>query len=457
MLLEADWVLPIAGPPLANGGVVIEGGRILEVGPAAELREGRPAEQTRAFPGCVLMPGLVNAHSHLEYSAFQHFSKSRGFGEWMLRLIRARRRLTPEDYAVSALWGAFDCARAGTTCIADTSFEGWTSARAAREAGLRARIYLEVFGLDDAKLPRVIEQLDGRLAGLREECSSVMEPGISPHAPYTVSWRLYRELARFGKREGYRLATHVAESEAEVELLRDGTGPIALAHKAAKLWTGVRWQPPGVSPVAHLASAGALSPDTLAVHAIQVDGADIEVLAQTGAPVVHCPRSNILLQCGRAPVVRMREAGVLVALGTDSLASNDSLDMFAEMRAAIQLSREPEADGSSTEPLTPGDVLRMSTIDSARALGLQTEIGTLEAGKAADIIAVRLPDAVRAGVSASTDDGLDLEARVVSADAMDVDMTMVCGEMIFDLQSGLAHKPPDLPGHFAVVRMKLGL
>jgi 5-methylthioadenosine/S-adenosylhomocysteine deaminase len=375
----------------------------------------------------------------------------------MLRLIRARRRLTPEDYAVSALWGAFDCARAGMTCIADTSFEGWTSARAAREAGLRARIYLEVFGLDDAKLPQVMERLEDRLAGLREECSSVMEPGISPHAPYTVSWRLYRELARFGKREGYRLATHVAESEAEVELLKEGTGPIALAHKAAKLWTGVRWQPPGVSPVAHLASAGALSPDMLAVHAIQVDDADIQVLAETGTPVAHCPRSNILLQCGKAPVARMREAGVLVALGTDSLASNDSLDMFAEMRAAMQLSREPDSDGRMTKPLTAGEVLRMATIDSAKALGLQTKIGTLEAGKAADIIAVRLPDAVHARVSSSTDDSRDLEARVVSADAMDVDMTMVGGEMIFDLRSGLAHKPPDLPGHFAVVRMKLGL
>jgi cytosine/adenosine deaminase-related metal-dependent hydrolase len=456
VLLEADWILPISGPPLADGAVAVADGKIVEVGPAAELRARRVGEEVRRFPGCVLMPGLVNVHSHLEYSAFHGFSRSCGFGEWMLRLLLARRKLIADDYAVSARWGARECARAGMTFLADTSFEGWTSARAAGEAGLRARIHLEVIGLDDADLPKIMERMEARLAVLDEACGPLVEPGLSPHAPYSVSSRLYRELARFARREDLRLATHVAESKSEVELLEHGTGAIAQAYKAAQLWRGQRWSPPGVSPVAFLEQTGALGPEMLAVHCVQLDGDDVAVLARSSAAVAHCPRSNSRLQCGTAPAAELRAAGIAVGLGTDSLASNESLDLFAEMRSAVEMSRaarEADSRGVAVAPRQGGldetAVLRMATLEGAAALGLDARLGSLEVGKEADIIAVRMP----AGEAA----GSGLAALIVSgATATSVHLTMVGGTVVFD-KDAMPREEDDLDAKFATVRKKLGL
>ncbi len=477
MLLEGDWVFPISGPPVAGGAVLVADGVIEAVGPAAELRARHPDEPVRAFPGFVLMPGLVNAHTHLEYSAFRGFAPPSGFGEWILRLLLARRKLDRDDYAVSALWGAHECVRGGVTSIGDTSFEGWTVARAAGSAGLRARVYLEVFGLDDAELPRTMAALETRLAALRDECgrtAAALEPGISPHAPYTVSARLYREVARLAERSSLRVATHVAESQAEVELLTKGNGAIAHAYRAAHMWRGQRWRPPNLSPVKYLAGTRILGPRALAIHCVQVDDADIALLAESGAAVAHCPRSNLRLQCGTAPVAALIGAGVTVGLGTDSLSSNDSLDMFAEMRAALAVSRAralrgaPLPPGAGAPALTPETVLRMATLDGARALGWDSMVGSLEKGKRADLIAVRLPGlssgavAGRADQPSSNDDQPaeagppgPVESLVAHATASDVGMVMVDGRVISDSLSpaapewSAADMPPAGPGGVA--------
>ena len=491
VLLQADWLLPISGPPIANGAVAVEGTVIVAVGPAEELRSRYPAEPVREFPGCALMPGLVNTHTHLKFSAFGGFAEPCGFGEWMLRLLLAARKLSDEDYGVSALWGAYECARSGVTSIADTCREGWTVARAAAAVGLRARGYLEVFGLDDAQLPAIMEGLEAGLERTRREAGAgaggapmsgapgdggehgpAVEAGVSPHAPYSVSARVYRETARFARREGLRLATHVAESQAEVELLTRGKSAIATAYKTANLWTGQRWRPPHQRPLQYVAQTGALGPETLVVHAVELDDDDIAALAASEAVVAHCPRSNQRLQCGIAPVAEMMAAGVTVGLGTDSLASNDSLDMFAEMRAALAASRaraafgaraggratvSASAEAAPTAPLalTPETVLRMATLDGARAVGWDRLVGSLEPGKLADIIAVQLPgrafDARRADARA-----LDpVSLLVATATADDVRMTTVEGNEIFgDCQSGV---PADVVAAFKAARAKLGL
>jgi cytosine/adenosine deaminase-related metal-dependent hydrolase len=458
MLLQADWVLPVSGPPIPDGALLVEGGVIGAVGPAAELRARYSEESARAFPGCALLPGLVNTHTHLEYSAFLDFARPCGFGEWMLRLLLARRKLHSEDYAVSALWGAYECVRSGVTSIADTSFEGWTTARGAGTAGLRARVYLEVFGLDDTELPATMERLEARLAGLRRECGPRVEAGLSPHAPYSVSARLYREVARYGRRQGLSLATHLAESAAEVELLERGTGPIAQAYRAAHMWKGRRWKPPGVSPVAYLARTQVLGPRMLAIHCVQIGGGDVAALAESGAAVAHCPRSNLRLRCGSAPVAELLRAGVTVGLGTDSLGSNESLDMFAEMRAALAVSRARAPDAGLSEAA----VLRMATLDGARALGWDHLVGSLEAAKKADIIAVRLPGAVSAadGRSQAPD---PIVALVSEATAADVSMTMVDGTVVFDRERPQEGQQPcsgdvaEVGRAFTAVRAKLGL
>ncbi len=431
MLLLADWVVPVSSAPLADAGVRVAEGRILEVGPAAELRARRGGEEIREFPGCALLPGFVNSHTHLELSAFQGFARPSGFGRWMLRLLLARRKLDAADFEASALWGAHECLRCGITSLADTAYDGVAVARAAGRAGLRARVYQEVFGLDDASLPVTMERLESAVHRLQEEAAgaaSLVEAGVSPHAPYTVSPRLYREAARFARHAGLRLATHVAESPAEVELLARGTGAIARAYRAAQVWNGGRWRPPQLRPIPYVGAAGALTPETLVIHAVQVDGEDVALLASSGAAVAHCPRSNARLRCGVAPVADLLAAGVPVALGTDSLASNDSLDMFAEMRAALSTA-EQRASAAGSPLLASAQVLRMATLEGARALGWGDRTGSLEPGKSADLIAVRLPGR---GAAPPSDPGGLTGSIVRSAIAADVCMTMAAGNVLFD-------------------------
>jgi len=500
VLLCADWVIPVSGPPIADGAVMVRDGVIEAVGPAEELTLAHAGEEVRGFPGCALLPGLVNLHTHLDLAALRGFAPPSPFGPWMLRLLLTRRKLTAEDLAVSALWGAYECARSGVTTIADSSSEGWTVARAAGAAGLRARVYLEVFGLDDARLPVTMERLASGLERARrgeaaaerghligdavatatDGCAAIrvargepgggyqvagppVEWGVSPHAPYTVSARLYREAARFARRAGLPLATHVAESPAEVELLMTGRGAIAVAYKAAHLWSGRRWRPPGLRPVRYVAEAGVLGPDTVVAHAVQSDAEDIATLAQSGAAVAHCPRSNMRLQCGAAPVAELLAAGVTVGLGTDGLCSNDDMDMFAEMRAALKTSRERapvDAGAGGTRPpapLSPESVLRMATLDGARALGLSQLVGSLDPGKSADIIAVQLPRAVPASASASGHttecDPDPIEALVRHATAADVRMTMVGGVVLG--QEGRV--PIDVEEGYRSLRTRIGL
>lgn len=465
MLLLADWVIPVSSAPLADAGVRVERGRITEVGPAAQLRARYEGEEVRTFPGCALIPGFVNSHSHLELSVLRGFARPSGFGRWMLNLLVTRRKLDKADFAVSALWGAFEAARCGITSLGDTAYDGLAVARAAGAVGLRARVYQEVFGLDDSTLPRTLERYEGVMARLRDEVGAapchptgtpLIEVGVSPHAPYTVSLRLYREAARFARRAGLRLATHVAESSAEVELLARGSGPIAKAYRLAHLWTGAPWAPAGVRPIEYVAQAGALSPETLAIHAVEVSAEDISTLAASGAAVAHCPRSNARLRCGVAPVAEMLQAGVTVGLGTDSLASNDSLDMFAEMRAALEAAQRRAGAGAASAPvaaasvstaasLTPEQVLRMATLEGARALGWERFTGSLEPGKSADLTVVVLP---------SGDSSDSVSARLVSrATAGDVALTVVAGRVVFE--AGVTPNPAS--ADYGAVRQKLGL
>lgn len=513
LLLEADWVLPVTGPAVRAGAVVVHEGRLVAVGPVTELRawlvaEGwggttssperespeRPPDGSlsgsryleRRFPGCVIMPGLVNTHSHLEYSAFHGFAPPCGFARWMLRLLLARRKLSPADYAVSAAWGARECIRSGITTVADTSFDGWTSLRAAAEAGLRGRVYLEVIGVGDEAVPTAMERVETKLVALADERQPLLEVGLSPHAPYTVSQRLYRELVRYARRNDLWMATHLAESKAEVELLAHGAGGIARAYKAARLWKGKVWRTPGVRPADYVAATGALGPRTLAVHCVELNDAEVECVAATGAGVAHCPRSNARLQCAVAPVAALRATGASVGLGTDSLASNDSLDMFAEMRAALAASwrraggapptagpgdrAAPSGTAGAIPPLetaalvlNAADVFRMATIEGATAIGLDDRVGSLEVGKRADVIAVRLPpgftseiEAGEAGATAAL-----VEALVAEAGAGHVVATVVDGRVVFDAErengAGATQQHAEIAEVFVGVRARLGL
>jgi 5-methylthioadenosine/S-adenosylhomocysteine deaminase len=357
--VSADWVLPVDGPPIENGVVRFEAARIVDVG---------PGRADRHFGGAAIVPGFVNAHTHLEYANYAGFGDGMPFGPWIKTHIARKAQLSRDDMLAVARLGALECLRSGVTTVADYSFSG-ASAAAAEELGLRATVYLEVFAVDPADAEGQWEEARARVGE-----SQRVRIGISPHAPYTCSVDTYR----FCLSLGVPVGTHLAESANETEWLLHGTGPLEEI-------SAILVPPPGKRPVEVLEPV--LGPELLCAHCVEVGEHEIGLLAGRDVPVAHCPRSNALLGCGVAPLTAMRSAGLRVGLGTDSPASTPSFDLFEELRAATYAARARER---RADALGAAEALALATIDSARALRLDAEVGTLTAGKRADLAIVSL-------------------------------------------------------------------
>jgi 5-methylthioadenosine/S-adenosylhomocysteine deaminase len=357
--VSADWVLPVDGPPIENGLVRYEDGAIVEV------TTGR-AERHHA--DAAIVPGFVNAHSHLEYAMYAGFGDGQAFGPWLATHVERKNRLERADMVAVARLGVLESLRAGIATTADYSFSG-AAATAAAELGLRATVYLEVFALDPADAERQFNEKRALI-----EPSELVRIGVSPHAPYSCSLDTYRWCLSLGIPVG----THLAESANENEWLEHGSGPL---QGIAPILV----PPTGQRAVATLEPV--LGPDLLCAHCVEVNEGEIALLAERNVPVVHCPRSNALLGCGIAPVAELREADVRVGLGTDSPASTPSFDMFDEMRTAIYMAR---ARTKRPEALLATDALRMATVEAARALRIEDRVGTLTPGKRADLTVVSL-------------------------------------------------------------------
>jgi cytosine/adenosine deaminase-related metal-dependent hydrolase len=359
MELSADWVLPVDGPPIADGRVRWEEGRIVEVG------TGRAEHH---FADAAITPGFVNAHSHLEYSRYAGFGDGQPFGPWIATHVARKNLLDPPGMLALALQGVLDSLSSGITTTADYSYSG-AAATAAAELGLRAIVYLEVFAREPADAERQYEEKRRPLAE-----TELVRLGVSPHAPYSCSVEVYRWCLGLGVPVG----THLAESANENEWLERGTGPLGANAPLLVPPTGKR-------AVATLEPV--LGPDLLCAHCVELEADEIALLASRDVPVAHCPRSNALLGCGIAPLAELREAGVRVGLGTDSPASAPSFDVFEEMRAAIYAARGRERRPGA---LLAADALGLATIEAARALRLDGDVGTLTPGKRADLTVVSL-------------------------------------------------------------------
>ncbi len=366
-IYSADWLLPIEAEPIAGGAVAFEDGRIVRVGPRAEVGRGRH------FPGAVIMPGFVNAHAHLEYAGYTGFGDGLSFGEWIALHLERKLELRREDVVALACQGAAECLASGMTTVADASFSA-ASPQACAQLGLKAVVGLEVFGDDpEAALARFAELKELAAPFLSER----VRLGISPHAPYTATPEVYLAARSLG----LPVVTHLAESADERAWQTRGEGPLASLSYILPS--------PGETGIRLLARAGAIGSETIAAHCVDVDDDEIELLASLDVAVAHCQRSNGFLGSGTAPLAKLLAAGVRVGIGTDSPASAPSFDMFEEMRFVVACARARERD---PEVLTAAQVLELATLGSARALGMDSEVGSLAPGKRADIAIVALGD-----------------------------------------------------------------
>lgn len=367
-LVSADWVVPVEGEPIRDGAVALaDDGTIAAVGTRDDLGEGHH------FPQSVILPGFVNAHTHLEYDVYAGFGDGLRFAEWIGLHVQRKARISLEDMEAIARLGALDCLGSGVTTVGDCSFSG-AAATACADLGLRGIVYLEVFGADSSAIEERFEPMRERLSGLPD----TVRVGISPHAPYTCTVELYRACAELG----LPVATHLAESDDETEFLRTGRG-------GWQSFAELLVPPPGTTGIRALAAAGLLNANMLAAHCVKADEEEIALLAEYDVAVAHCPRSNGFLGCGVAPLAALRDAGIRVCIATDSPASTPSFDMFDEMRAAVVGARARER---RPDALTAAEALELATLGGARALGLDDSIGSLVPGKQADLFVLSLAD-----------------------------------------------------------------
>ncbi|MCL4474151.1 MAG: amidohydrolase [Actinobacteria bacterium] len=420
-IFSATWVLPIVSDPIHKGAVAVEGDSIKAVGRADEVIAAYPGAEVTDFHHTIVMPGFVNCHSHMEYAVFRGLMDNKNFGPWILEFLDHKSKLSYDDYVVSAMLGASECVSSGLTTSADSMYSG-ASLGAIGQAGLRARAYQEVFGLDDNKLGETMSQLEDKLNELEEDSSGLIEIGIAPHATYTVSASLYRAIAEFARERGMKITTHLAESRAESIYIRSGSGILALDFREKVGWDYLSHEPFGVTPVKYLQQWNVFGPGFLAAHCVHVAPADVEALARYDVAIAHCPKSNAKLGCGIAPLPAFLQAGIRVGFGTDSPASSNIMDMFGEMRTAIFLHRGVERDAAV---LGAAECVQMATLGGARALGMEDRIGSLEPGKQADIIAVDME------YSHFTPIHDPYSALVFGANQEDVFFTMVAGRLLY--------------------------
>ncbi|MHC4441454.1 MAG: amidohydrolase family protein [Planctomycetota bacterium] len=377
---HARWIVPVTSEPIENGRLVVEDGRIVSVGRATK-GEAKAVDLGDA----VILPGLVNAHTHLELTCCRDRVGYQGsFSDWIARLTAINPHSGPSDVLVSSIADGFEQSMAaGVTTVADIGagprvFKEWT------QSSINTVGFLEILGMGlmrlmahERSMTKVTELCQSDTGLVTNEVIRCI--GISPHAPFSTETSIYRDAIAYAQRTSRPISTHLAETREELQFLADGTGPLRELLEKFSLWDG-SFKPPGCSPVQYAQQLGLLECNPLLIHLNYVSDAELDLIAGKDCSIVYCPRSHSFFEHQPHGYRDMLARGLNVCMGTDSLASNDSLSVLDELRFLRGQDRT----------LSNQQLLNMATMAGARALKLDHRIGSLEPGKKADLAVIPL-------------------------------------------------------------------
>ena len=423
MLLCAEYVLPITSEPLENGAVLVRDGKIADIGPADQLRSRYATEEVREFDRGALMPGLVNVHSHVEYSVLRGMVADLPYSDWLVKVLELSGGLNAATLYDSALIGGLEMLASGVTCLGSVT-QSESTVKALNDLGLRATVYREVGAMDARRVDYAMNQAAADIEewGSRVD-SGRMRIGIAPAPVYSCHPEVFRRVAQYAG-STMPMAINIAGSREEYDFVRSGRSSFSVDVMERRGYVEIPpWLPTGATPVNYALNWGAFEADNvMAIHAVHVSDDDIQLMRRYDVAVAYCPRCNSLLGMGIAPITEYQKAGMRVGLGTDSPAATDTSDVFAEMRTGLELQRATAPE----QFLTSESMLEMATIGGARVMGLQDVVGSLEVGKQADIIALDLSGSHAMPTKNPT------AAVVNTATAANVVMTMVNGRVLYN-------------------------
>lgn len=425
MLLCAQYILPITAEPIQKGAILVRDGYIRDVGPAEMLRLRYPDEEVIDYGMAALMPGMIDLHTHLENSIMRGIVPDQPYAQWVKSVRNVSTKLDAHDWHASTVLGGLEALSSGVTCVADVSSTG-ASCSTMNKLGLRGVIYREVGVMDKHRVNEAMRMAQNDILQWSELVDSDrIRIGIAPRETYECHPLVYRKAAEIARKENIPMSLYVAASQEEYDFVRYGSSALSVdALSGERGYVEIPpWLPTGVSPVQYIMNWDAFEADNvLAVHCVHVDNEDINKLKEYGVSVAICPRCNAQLSMGVAPLLDFLRSGLNVGFGTGYAVATDSSDIISEMRIGMLLNRACNP-GRFIDAST---MLRMATIEAARALKLDDKIGSIEIGKCADIVAVDLSDSRQA----PTDD--PAAAVVNTCSAADVLMTMVAGEIRYE-------------------------
>ncbi|MEK6691866.1 MAG: amidohydrolase family protein [Nitrospirota bacterium] len=412
-ILIAEMVLPVLSPPLNGCAVTVEDDSIIDIEPVQILEKKYPDAKRIDLKNAIIMPGLINIHTHLELSGLKGcFREGIDFIDWIKGLIEKKRVLKRAEYETGVANGIKELIGTGTTSVGEITSED-ISPYMLDSYGIRGKVFYEVIGLSYFISKYIWFKKRAEINRFRG--NGLTEAGISPHSCYSLTYGLLKRVGNYSIRHGLSLSSHISETKDESEFIRSGGG------KIKELLNGLGFDTPlpfhSYSPTFYFNELGLLRKDFIAAHAVWVDEKDMDIMKESSISVAHCPRSNLFLNVGKSPVIKLLKTGINVGLGTDSLASNHSLNMWDEMRSAYKLHRD---DGLSSH-----EIIKMATVNGAKALGLDDKVGTIEVGKKADLIAVKMPENLSG----------DIYSDLIR-ETKNILITMVSGKILYQEEKG---------------------